>query len=51
MEYAECQTCHTVLSILTSVVLACTSKLLSLINMDFTIVGRLLIRYSEYVSC
>ena len=32
-------------------VLAYTSKLLSLINVDFNKVGYLLIRYSEYVSC
>jgi len=51
MEYAECQTCHAVLSILFSVVLAYTSKRLSIISVDFSIVGYLLIRYSEYVSC
>jgi len=51
MEYAECQTCHADLSILPSMVLAYTSKHLSIINMDFNIVGYLLIIYTEYVSC
>ena len=51
MVYAECQTCRADLSILSSMVLAYTSKILSIINVDFNIVGYLLIRYSEYVSC
>ena len=51
MEYAEFETFHADLSILSSMVLAYTSKLLPLINVDFNIVGYLLIRYSEYVSC
>jgi len=49
MEYAECQSCYADLSILSSMVLAYASKLLSIINVDFNIVGYLLIRYSEYV--
>jgi hypothetical protein len=45
MEYAECQTCRADLSILSSMVLAYTSKPLSTINVDFNIVGYLLIRF------
>jgi len=51
MENGECQNCHADLSILSSMLLANTSKLLSIINVDFNIVGYLLIRYSEYVCC
>ena len=51
MEYAEFQTFHADLSILTSMVLAYTSKLLSMISVDFNIIDYLVIRYSEYVSC
>jgi len=50
MEYAECQTCHADLSILSSMVLEYTSKRLSLINVDFNIIGYLLIRHSEIVE-
>jgi hypothetical protein len=42
MEYAEYQTCSADLNILPSMVLAYTSKLLSIINVDFNIVGYLL---------
>jgi len=51
MEYAECQTCHPDLSIFSSMLLAYTSKLLSIINVDFNVAGYLLIRYSQYVRC
>ena len=51
MGNAGFQTCHADLSILSSMVLAKTSKRFSIINVDFNIVGYLLIRYSEYFSC
>jgi len=51
MEYAEYQICHADLSILSSMLLAYAIQLLSIINVDFNIVGYLLIRYSEYGSC
>ena len=47
MEYAECQTCNADLSILSTMLLAYTSKLLSIISLDFDIVSYLLIRHSE----
>jgi len=50
MENAGFETCHADLSILSSMVIAYTSKLFSIINMDFNIVGYLLIKYSEYFS-
>jgi len=51
MENAGFETCYADLSILPSMVLAYTSELLSIIIVHFNIVGYLLIRYSEYVSC
>jgi len=50
MENAGFQTCYADLNILSSIVLAYTRKFFALINMDFNIVGYLLIRYSEYFS-
>jgi len=39
------------MSLLSTIILAYTSKLSSIINVDFKVVGYLLIGYSEYVSC
>jgi hypothetical protein len=50
MENAGFQSFHADLSILSSMVLAYTGQIFSIINMDFNIVGYLLIRYSEYFS-